>query len=303
MTSATKSREFYAHSAGYEALSPDDTYFVVFSYGAVVLFQGVRTCFLPTDAAATTSFKPLRLQPHSVKPPVDPPYPSGPWDTDLHEWREAAAAAETARDDEIIMLLLRPFMHNLKDNLAVRVTSLCTLACALLFCARRATRRVHPETFLCLKQAVHAPQKGRRRNCTALCCWQCMCAPSAVPRQLMYDLILAALQHHDRGRGRQRVGRGEAPPCRGLGPQRHCGAAAGDAQRVDPSYCAPVTSGLHRAEARHVLREAARRSTHRRTPLRSAGCMCVDTEECMQAHRHAHVVCRCTLQVRDTRST
>ena len=107
-------------SAGYEALSPDDTYFVVFSYGAVVLFQGVRTCFLPADAAATTTFKPLRLQPHSVKPPVDPPYPSGPWDTDLHEWREAAAAAETARDDEIIMLLLRPFMHHLKDNLAVR---------------------------------------------------------------------------------------------------------------------------------------------------------------------------------------
>lgn len=86
----------------------------------MVLFQGVRAPVVPTDPAASTAQKLLRLWPHSVRAPVDLPYSSGPWDTGMQEWQAAAQAAQSLRDDDIIMLLLRPFLHDVADSLEVR---------------------------------------------------------------------------------------------------------------------------------------------------------------------------------------
>ena len=84
---------------GLSALAPDDTYFVVFRYGAVVLFQGRRR--LPE----------LDTCKHVVAPKHGP-YPRGPWETDMQVWEQASGKDKEDADRHLIYLLLRPFMSN-----------------------------------------------------------------------------------------------------------------------------------------------------------------------------------------------
>lgn len=91
--------------AGQAALSPDDTYFVVFRFGAVVMFQGQQRDQQP------------KANGRNVAPPVDAPYPSGPWDTDRELWADAVAADH---EGQLIYLLLRPFMRDALDGIQAR---------------------------------------------------------------------------------------------------------------------------------------------------------------------------------------
>lgn len=93
---------------GLSALPPDDTYFVVFRYGAVVLFQGQRK---------------LPELDHTIKHVVAPkhgPYAHGPWETDKQVWEEASGRENGDADRHLIYLLLRPFMSDMSPTLPVR---------------------------------------------------------------------------------------------------------------------------------------------------------------------------------------
>lgn len=85
---------------------PGDTYFVVFRYGAVVLFQG----------------HPGQSAPDQLSRPVVPPNhgPSGPWETDKRAWEDATARAAADEDSHLIYLLLRPFIRNVPSSGPVR---------------------------------------------------------------------------------------------------------------------------------------------------------------------------------------
>ena len=94
---------------GLSALAPDDTYFVVFRYGAVVLFQGRRR--LPE----------LDTCKHVVAPKHGP-YAVGPWETDMQVWAEASGKDKEDADRHLIYLLLRPFMSKTSStSLPVRI--------------------------------------------------------------------------------------------------------------------------------------------------------------------------------------
>lgn len=102
------------------ALEPRETYFVVFRYGAVVLFQGTGTP-LAASASGVGMVGALRTQAaHAVRPPSGAPHPQGPWDAGEQEWRSATEAAWEAHDSQLIFLLLRPFMRDVSVNQDVR---------------------------------------------------------------------------------------------------------------------------------------------------------------------------------------
>lgn len=95
------------HESGLAPLSPDDTYFAVFRYGAVVMFQTV-------DARRAKFEAQHRIQ---VSAPIHPSSgiePINPWGTPPEKWKDAA---DKDSDGELIYLLLRPFIDQSSDGI------------------------------------------------------------------------------------------------------------------------------------------------------------------------------------------
>lgn len=122
---------------GLSTLAPDDTYFVVFRYGAVVLFQGQRR---------------LPELDHTCKHVVAPkhgPYARGPWETDMQVWEEASAKAREDADRHLIYLLLRPFMSNMMStSLPVCISRLDCLAASHVHRPSPPFRQHHPRILI-----------------------------------------------------------------------------------------------------------------------------------------------------------
>ena len=139
-------------------LAPTGTFFVVFRYGAVVLFQ--QRADEPASQAWSTNApysalpSTLRSPAHVVKPvgPIfDAPYPQSPWHVNEHEWRQATNEARTGDDSKLLHILLRPFIHDALDMVLVRAPR----ACSAHGCAGSSLRA--------LRSAAWLPSHGLRR--------------------------------------------------------------------------------------------------------------------------------------------
>lgn len=128
-----------------QALDANDTYFVVFRYGAVVLFQGTPATTAPAHPGSSTPAS-LRTRARAVRPPSGAPHPQGPWDSGEQEWQMAKDAAWKAHDSQLISLLLRPFMRDVSINQDVRSVRVAAMIC-LLLCAMLLS---HAAALICL---------------------------------------------------------------------------------------------------------------------------------------------------------